>query len=130
MRNITRTFLRSEATMNRYMADMRLLEEKGIHTNPLRDWKSCLVKEFNHWAIIENKYPYDAIAKVSHILLTKREVPFKWDLLSKEELDEFNEIKSKYLPDNYDLIWENLPSGQTVPVHFHLNVLVLRREQV
>ncbi len=130
MLNITRTFLRSDEMMTKYMSDMRELEEKGTRTNPFLDWKSCLVKEFEHWVIIENKYPYDAIATTSHIISTKREVAFNWDLLTPEELDEFNAIKKDYLSEHYDVIWENLPKGQTVPGHFHLNLLVLKREEV
>lgn len=130
MRNITRTFLRSNDTMTKYMSDMRELEEKGTRANPFLDWKSCLVKEFDHWVIIKNKYPYDAVATVSHMISTKREVPFKWELLTEEEKDEFEIIKKEYLSLHYDVIWENLPKGQTVPGHFHLNLLVLKREEI
>lgn len=76
---------------------------------------------------MENKYPYDAVATTSHILATKREVSFDWSLLNSEEKNEFEEIKKNYLVNHYDVIWENLPKGQTIPGHFHLNLLVLKR---
>lgn len=130
MRNITRTFLRSDEMMTKYMSDMRELEEKGTRASPFLDWKSRLIKEFESWVIIENKYPYDAIAITSHLICTKREVAFKWELLTEEERDELERIKKDYLGLHYNVIWENLPKGQTVPGHFHLNLLVLKREEV
>lgn len=130
MKKITRTFLRSYEMMSKYMTDMRELEEKGTRTNPFLDWRDSLVKEFEHWIIMENKYPYDAVATTTHMLATKREVAFNWDLLNEEEKKEFEKIRKEYLPEHYDAIWENLPKGQTVPGHFHLNLLVLKREEV
>lgn len=128
--NISKTLLRTDETMKKYAAEMKALEAKGLVNNPFKDLKQDLVKEFDNWVIIENKYPYDAIAKVSHILVSKREVPFKWDLLNEAEIKEFESLREHYLNEHYDLIWENLPKGQTIPGHFHLNLLVLKREPI
>jgi hypothetical protein len=127
MKKITRTFVRTQETMDRY------IKEAGerVESDPFMNWhEKGLVKEFTHWVIVENDYPYDAIATTSHILCTKRKVLFEWELLTNEETDELTHIKKDYLSQNYDLIWENLPKGQTVPVHFHLNLLILKRESV
>ncbi len=127
MRNITRTFLRSEEMMTKYMQVMKEREEKGVIYNP---FKEKPLKEFNHWVIIDNIFPYDAVATTTHMLATKREVLFDWSLLNNEEKNEFEEIKKNYLANHYDVIWENLPKGQTIPGHFHLNLLVLKRELI
>lgn len=127
-KKITRTFTRTEETMNRYMKVMRERAESGIKTDCFLNYKDSLVKEFNHWVIIENEFPYDAIASVSHMIITKREIALDWQLLSKEEKEELNEIKETYLKQKYDVFWENFPSVQTVPQHFHIHLIVLKRE--
>jgi len=127
MRNITRTFLRSDKIMTKYMEVMKEREEKGIKYNPFEETP---IKEFTHWVIVDNQFPYDAVATTTHMLATKRKVAFDWQLLTEDERSEFEQIKKEYLSEHYDAIWENLPKGQTVPGHFHLNLLILKREDV
>ncbi len=126
--NITRAFLRSNETMTRYIETMTQRQELGIKANHFLNWKDNLIKEFNHWVIITNEFPYDAVATTSHMIATKREVVFDWKLLNKEEQAEFTEIRDTYLKQEYDAIWENLPKQQTIPGHFHLHLVVLKRE--
>ncbi len=127
MANITRTFLRSSGMMTEYMRVMREREETGVKYNPFEEPP---VTEFKHWVIVENQFPYDAIATVSHMLATKRTVPLDWKFLNEEEVQEFSELQETYLNEHYDVLWENLPKGQTIPGHFHLHLLVLKREEI
>jgi hypothetical protein len=69
------------------------------------------------------------VAKTNHMIFIKRDVVFDWDLLTKGELDELSYLKKTYIADNYDSVWENLPSGQTVPGRFHLHLIKLKREE-
>ena len=127
---MTQTFVRSPETMKEYMDIMNYRKENGIKYNPFVTYEKTKIKEFNHWIILQNEFPYDAIANVSHMIATKREVPFDWKLLKNEEKQELETIKNEYLSKKYDVIWENLPKGQTVPGHFHLHLLVLKREEI
>lgn len=127
---VTRTFLRTEEMMNKYMAISEAKKISGEKVNVFSDWQKGLIKEFKNWVIIQNEFPYDAIAETSHMLSTKRVVAFDWALLTDEEIKEFNELKNTYLKENYEVIWENLPKGQTQPGHFHLHLLVLKREEI
>lgn len=129
-KNITRTFLRTEEGMDRYMEVMKDRNEKKIKSDHFVNYEHLLIKEFKHWVIIENEFPYDAVATTSHLISTKREIALDWNLLNKEEWEEFKSIKEEYLKNNYDAIWENFPSGQTIPGHFHLHLVVLKREEV
>ncbi len=129
-KNITRTFLRTEEGMDRYMEVMKERNEKNIKSDHFVNYQHLLIKEFKHWVIIENEFPYDAVATTSHLISTKREIALDWSLLNKEEWEEFKSIKEEYLKNNYDAIWENFPSGQTIPGHFHLHLVVLKREEV
>ncbi len=130
MKKITRTFVRTKETMDLYIKKIIEREDKSIPVNPFLDWKQNFIKEFEHWVIIPNEFPYDAIATVNHMIATKREVPFDWRLLTPEEEKEIEYLKETYLNENYDVVWENLPKGQTIPGHFHLHLLVLKREEV
>ena len=129
-KNITRTFLRTDEMMTKYMETMNERNKNGIKSNHFLNYHDILVKEFEHWVILENEFPYDRVAKVSHLLSTKREIPLDWKFLNKEEKEEFKKIKEEYLKEHYDAIWENLPKGQTVPHHFHLHLIVLKREEI
>lgn len=130
MKKITRTFLRSNEMMNTYAATMKERQEKGIQINLYLDGLTKTIKEFEHWMIIPNDFPYDAIATVNHMILPKRAVSFDWQLITDDEKRELELLKQTYLSENYDLVWENLPKGQTVPGNFHLHLLVLKREDM
>lgn len=130
MIKMTRTFTRTREMMDKYVEMMQQRKASGIDVNPFKDWKDHAIKEFNHWFIIPNDYPYDAIASVNHMIAPKREVAFNWQLLSDEEEDELDLLKATYLNEHYDVVYENLPKGQTIPAHFHLHLLVLKREEL
>lgn len=127
---MTKTFVRSEETMAKYLEFARIRKEKGIAVNPFKDWKDYIIKEFDYWYIIPNDFPYDAIATVNHMIAPKREVAFDWRLLTPEEEKELDYLKETYINEHYDVVWENLPKGQTVPAYFHLHLLVLKREEI
>lgn len=129
IKKVTRTFLRSDEMMNEYMRISEERRERAEIVDPFSKWNELLVKEFKHWAIMENEFPYDAVASVNHMITTKRVVPFDWNLLNEEELNELKEIKNTYIKENYDALWENLPRGITIPIHFHLHLIVLKRKE-
>ena len=129
-KHISRTFVRSDAMMDKYISAIHERAKLKNLPNPFADIESLALKTFDHWVIIPNKFPYDAIAAISHQIFTKRTVKFDWDLLTKEEIAELTHLKKTYIADKYDVVWENLPSGQTAPGHFHLHLLVHKREDV
>ncbi len=130
MKKITRTFARTKEMMDKYIEKMIERRDLSVPVNPFLDWKANCVKEFNYWFIIKNEFPYDAISITNHMIATKRVVPFDWRLLTEEEEKEIELLKETYINENYDVVWENLPKGQTIPSHFHLHLLVLKREEV
>ncbi len=98
--------------------------------NPFKDAEERAIRKFKHWVIVENDFPYDAIAKEHHMLVTKREVPCNFSLLNDEEKEEFELLKRDYLQENYEVLWENMPTAQSVSGHFHIHLLNLKREPV
>ncbi len=84
-----------------------------------------IIKQFKFWKIINNKFPYDKIAKEHHMLIPIRHC--KEEDLSKEELDELKEIKKGYINDYaYNYILESTNKVKSIPEHFHLHLLVLK----
>lgn len=130
-KEITATYLRSKETMKKYIQAFEERKKPGMSVNPfefaLENPGKQVIKMFNHWFIMVNDFPYDAVSKINHMIVTKRHVVFDWNLLNESERDEFQELRETYLKENYDVIYENLPSGQTQPGWFHLNLLKLKR---
>ena len=130
-KEITATYLRSKDTMKKYIKAFEERKQPGKSHNPflhaLENPKGQVIKEFNNWFIMVNDFPYDAVAETNHMIVTKRHVAFDWKLLNSDEKKEFQLLRDTYLQEHYDVIYENLPSGQTQPGWFHLNLLKLKR---
>ena len=126
---MTATYTRKKETMERYLLEIQK-PKKGCFFEQGKNNPKDILYTFKHWLIIENKFPYDAIASTSHIIFPKRSIVFDWSLLNQEEKEEFEELHNSFIKNNYDTIWENLPSGQTIPKYFHLHLLVLKRTSI
>lgn len=109
--------LRSESMKKRYMHFL----ETNTKGNCIYCDKELLVKEFKYWMILENRFPYDGIAEISHMLAPKRHVPTEGDL-DEKELIELADIKKNELH-NYDVIIESTPRATTRPDHYHVHLL-------
>lgn len=81
-----------------------------------------IVAEFKLWRITENRFPYDRITTLHHMLIPKRHVTE--NELTSEELTEFKHIKETELNENYTFIMEALPKQKSIPTHFHLHLIV------
>lgn len=114
--------LRSDETQIKYE---QYLLNKPKDNCPFCELKRDIIKEYNYWIIMENKFPLDEFWVVSHILAPKEHVK-EFHLLSGIAQMEFKKIK-KYLNNNkyYDHIMEDLPRNRTIPKHFHYHLLKL-----
>ncbi len=90
--------------------------------------KNSLVKQFEHWVVVRNRFPYDLIADVNDMLVTKRHTTF--ECLNAEELKEYGEIKTGFIERNYHIILESLANGRSFPHHFHVNLIVYKGRTV
>jgi hypothetical protein len=82
--------------------------------------------QFNNWKIITNKYPYDRVCDVHHMIVPNRHVT-EYEL-TQEEKDELLEIKHTYINDNYTFMLEAMPSHKSIPSHFHLHLIIPKDE--
>ncbi len=81
-------------------------------------------KEFVHWKIVKNDFPYDVIAEAHDMIMPLRHTIENG--LMKEEWQEWLEIKEKYVGDNYEYVIEPVPKHKSYPDHFHLHLITAK----
>ena len=113
--------LRTPETDSKY----RDAEKNGINNSCFfcDESRQQPVKEFNHFKLVENDFPYDAIAEVSHLLFPKRHIrEYEY---TKEEIDELNDIKTGYLQKaDYNYLMEGI-TKTSIPAHIHYHAIRL-----
>ena len=82
------------------------------------------IKEFEHWQVVNNEYPYDRIADTHHIISLKRHTS-EANLTRKEKV-EFEQKVKIYLHRHYDMIFENTIRSKSIPGHHHLHAIDLK----
>lgn len=82
------------------------------------------IREFTHWRIIANSFPYDLVAKLHHMIVTKRHA--KEGEVTVEEWHEYQAIKNDVLHANYEFIIEPARHKRSIPEHFHLHMIVAK----
>lgn len=113
--------LRSPETYWRYISFIK----QGGNSNGCNLCKPFpLIEEFNHWRILNNEFPYDAVAKTTHLLLPKRHVAYQE--LNVEEREEYDLIRSTYIEEHYHITVETPVKRQSIPKHFHVCLLVFK----
>lgn len=115
-----RYILRSEQTELAHHADMEKHANDG--TCPL-----CLdpgLKTFTHWKLLENSFPYDLIADTHHMIVPLRHA--SGSELTQEEWREYQELKQTLMQE-YDQLVENTERHKTIPQHFHVHLLVIKK---
>jgi diadenosine tetraphosphate (Ap4A) HIT family hydrolase len=90
--------------------------------------RDLIKKEFKYWLIIENRFPYSLIAEGHHLLSTKRHIKCINELTNNEEIELKNilhQINTAQM--DYDMISYNTPKRQSIPLHFHLHLIKLKK---
>lgn len=112
--------LRTPETEARYKA---LIAQGGL----TRGCALCVapsLREFTHWRIILNSFPYDRIADVHHMCVTRRHVSDTE--LSAEEKSEFEQIKHEVLHAEYEFLIEATYKTKSIPSHAHIHLITVR----
>lgn len=110
--------LRSKETQARYDRERKDVAPGGCALCDEREG----VHEFEHWRIIENLYPYDRVARVHHMLVSKRHASDTE--LTEEEWAEFRSIKGGYLQTEYEFIIEPTLKMKSIPAHSHIHMII------
>ena len=112
--------LRTPETSAKYKADR---DAGGLDRGCVICGREAL-REFVHWKIVFNEFPYDKIATTHHILAPN--VHLAQPQISEEAWREFESIKKSDVNSVYDVILENTPKNMTIPAHFHVHLLVTK----
>lgn len=110
--------LRTPENQKRYM---EFLKNK-YQGNCIFCAKDLLVKEFDLWILLKNRFPYDRVYKNHYLLAPKRHVEELYQLTPEEhtELDKiFDEI-----PHNQVIL--NRRSDRSIPRHFHFHLVTIK----
>ena len=82
-----------------------------------------VLREFNYWIIIENRFPYDRMARTNDMLVSKRPLQSLYDA-SQEERDEYETIMKLLAKENfYDACMENFPKIKSVKRYVHIHLI-------
>ena len=112
--------LRTRKTYDKYTK----LIANGLFDNGCRLCQETVIKNFRYWKILDNRFPWDQIAKTHHMIIPKRHIIF--EQLNIKEKKEYEKIKSKYIEKGYDLIGEATNKKKSIPSHFHIHLIVLK----
>lgn len=82
------------------------------------------ILEFNYWRIINNRFPYDKISRIHHMIVPKRHA--KETELNQEEKFELRQIKIQPIGKDYDYIIEATVKNKSIPAHFHLHLVEVK----
>lgn len=112
--------LRTKESQEKYLK----LIASGFLDDECKLCKAPSIKDFSYWRIIDNRFPYDRIAKTNHILIPKKHTIENG--LNEAEKEELLSIKQGYLKDNYELLIE--VTNKSIPAHFHVHLVVIKDE--
>ncbi len=87
--------------------------------------KKIALKEFKYWKIVHNRFSWDRIAKIHHMIIPKRHIVY--EQLNTKEKKEFESIKSKYIDKKYELIAEMTAKEKSIPEHFHVHLIIMKK---
>ncbi len=118
-----RLLLRTEETATRYEAAQEAKAGGGCRLCS----DSETIREFNHWRLTPNAFPYDRFFETSHMLVTKRHTDENG--LNEDEKEEYKILKNTELTDTYDLVFENLPKQKSIPHHIHYHLATIRKSE-
>lgn len=82
------------------------------------------LREFGYWRVIQNKFPYDRVAKIHHMAIPKRHVTEAG--LSSEEIEDLKSIKQEHFQQDYDFIVEAMSRTKSIPGHFHIHLIIAK----
>jgi diadenosine tetraphosphate (Ap4A) HIT family hydrolase len=112
--------LRTKESQEKYKA---YIADGGL-SNGCRICEKKAIKDFIHWKIVKNIWPYDKIAEKHDMIVPKRHAAET--TLTSEEWAEFQKIKADLLHQNYEYLIEATHQKKSIPGHFHLHLIVVK----
>jgi hypothetical protein len=86
--------------------------------------EETIIREFTHWVIIKNRFPYDNVAKVNDMLVSRKPIGRHYDGTEEEEREYHDILKLLAQEDYYDALIENFPSTKSVKKFAHTHLII------
>lgn len=114
---------RSEETEAKYQQFKKEKQRENADLSAFDLNDEIVVREFEHWLIIENRFPYDNMTSVNHMLVPRRGFADFRDAEQYEQ--EEHEMIRNLLTEEafYDAVVENFPKSKSVTRHVHLHLV-------
>lgn len=84
-----------------------------------------VIKEFDNWVLMKNKFPYDRYFTKNDMVVTKRHITD--GQLNDMEKAELDRLKKEVLFIDYDSLVEHFPRTKSVPEHVHYHLIEYKR---
>jgi hypothetical protein len=104
----------------------REYKAKGGLDGGCRLCEAPALQSFTYWKIVENKFPYDAVASKHDMI-----VPLAHQNINKipqEAWWELSQLKETFISEHYDFMIEATKRRLSIPAHFHLHLTVMRHD--
>jgi len=82
-----------------------------------------ILREFEHWVIIRNRFPYDRMARTNDMLVSRRPLPSRHDGSHKEQSEYEDIMQLLAAEDFYDAYMENFPKIKSVKKYVHIHLI-------
>jgi diadenosine tetraphosphate (Ap4A) HIT family hydrolase len=106
--------LRKQESEERYMQH----KDSGL-TKPLELEPS--LKQWTYWRLINNRYPYDSVFEVHHMLIPSRSVSSDRELTAAEKA-ELENILHNFVEQNYHIYFVNTRQRRSNHSMYHIHV--------
>jgi hypothetical protein len=113
--------LRTEKTQARYDRQRNERRQCGCYL-----CRAEPIRNYLHWKIITNEYPYDRIAANHHIVTLQRHASEQE--MTEQERKEFEKVR-RHLHQRYDMIFENTVRKKSIPGHHHIHAITLKSNE-
>jgi hypothetical protein len=101
-------------------------EKKGRDLAECPLCKAEPIVDFTFWKIIHNKFPYDAVSQVHHMIIPKRHI-VEHELTDAEK-KELLQVKHSYINDNYTFMLEAMMQHKSIPEHLHIHLIIPKED--
>lgn len=82
-----------------------------------------VVHEYEHWVIIKNRFPYDNIAAINHLLVSREPIELLIQAPEAVRTEYENIVHNLAHLERYDAIIQNLPGATTVRAQYHVHLI-------
>ena len=88
-----------------------------------------VIKEFKHWLIIENKFPYDLVLETNHMLAPRRIFGYLSEATPEELAEYFIIMKQLDEEKFYNSMMENFTGDRSIHRHIHIHLMIWKYEK-